>query len=385
MTHTTATEPVPAGLGEPARSYRDNGETIPFTFDPLTPDGSISATASDLAKFAVAHLDQGAGILRPETAALMHTRSFAADPRLTGYSHGFITRTMNGHRVLMHDGSWEGFGSALLLVPDCRLGVFVSVNSTAGFESTAAVVEGFLDRFAPGSAPAARGSRLPVAPQPGFYAPTRRNTTGVEKLLTLLGPARLTVTGSGSVRFRGQVWTPQRDGSYVAGDDHLVAVRGADGTRYVATDGPTFERLSWSWALPFNLGLLAVFAVAALSALAVPIAGLRRRRAKPGRSWRVSRGLAAGAAFVGLGFLVGLAAVLFGDTSEFLYAVPTSFRVLLGAPILMTGLAAGAAGTAVAGWRGAGAAARVHQVVLLGSLASLVWFCWQWNVLGWHF
>ncbi|MFG1925909.1 serine hydrolase [Cryptosporangium sp. NPDC048952] len=389
MIHTTATEPVPPGTGDLATSYRDNGETIPFTFDPLTPDGSISATASDMAKFAIAHLNEGAGILRPETTALMHTRSFAADPRLTGYAHGFINRTMNGHHVLMHDGSWEGFGSGLLLVPDCKLGVFVSVNSTEGFEALGDVVDGFLDRFAPGSAPTVSGSQKPVVPEAGFYAPTRRNVTGVEKLLTLLGPARLTVTDSGSLRFKGQIWTPQGDGSYVAGDDRLVAIRGGDGTRYVATDGPTFERLSWWWGLPFNLGVLAVFAVVALSALAVPIVGLwrrvRRRELGASRSWRVSRGLAAGAAVLGLGFLVGLAAALFGSTSEFLYSAPTSFRVLLVVPIVVTGMAAVALGTAVAGWRGAGIMARVHQVVLLAGLASLVWFCWQWNVLGWHF
>jgi len=32
------------------------------------------------------------------------SRSFSADPRLSGYAHGFMEKTINGHRVLMHDG-----------------------------------------------------------------------------------------------------------------------------------------------------------------------------------------------------------------------------------------------------------------------------------------
>ena len=59
----------------------------------------------------IAHLHGAArrGILTPQTTARMHQRSFAADPRLDGYAHGFMERRINGHRVLMHDGGWEGF------------------------------------------------------------------------------------------------------------------------------------------------------------------------------------------------------------------------------------------------------------------------------------
>ena len=81
----------------------------------------------------------------------MHERSFAADPRLGGYAHGFMDRTINGHRVLMHDGSWEGFQSALVLVPDCDLGLFVSTNGTGGIDAAHRVAcTAFFDRFAPG-------------------------------------------------------------------------------------------------------------------------------------------------------------------------------------------------------------------------------------------
>src|SRR5215472_7885825 len=114
MTHSTATEPVPASLApDMARSYdSDNGlKRIPFEFDPMTPDGSISTTADDMARFMAAHLNDGGPILSPATTALMHQRTYAADPRLNGYAHGFMDRSIDGHRVLTHDGSWEGFES----------------------------------------------------------------------------------------------------------------------------------------------------------------------------------------------------------------------------------------------------------------------------------
>ncbi|MFB9443410.1 beta-lactamase family protein [Dactylosporangium vinaceum] len=386
MTHSTASEPLPAALAaDLANSYDEDGTRVPFTFDLLAPDGSVSATASDMAKFMIAHLNHGEGILKPQTSTVMQNRSFSADPRVGGYAHGFMDRVLHGHRVLMHGGDWEGFESVLLLVPDCRLGLFVSLNSLEGAGMLSEVVDGFLDRFAPGSEPAASGSQQPVVPQAGFYAPTRRNVTGIEKLLTLLELERLTVTDSGTLRFKNKTWTPEGDGAYRAGDDHLVAV---DDGQYVVTDGSAFERASRADTLPFNLVVLAGFAVVALSALVVPVAAVAHRirgQAAGARSWRLSRAMATLAVLLGLGFLAGLTTALLGSTSAFLAGPPAGLRALLAVPIVVFALGLAAAGTSVAGWRQAGVAARVHQAVLLAGIAAMAWFCWHWNLIGWQF
>lgn len=407
MAHSTAAEPVPAALaGDLAHSY-DSDQTpprrIPFTFDPMAPEGAISATAADMANFMVAHLNEGrfggARILAPATVAQMHQTSFVADPRLGGYAHGFMQRTINGHRVLTHDGSWEGFHSDLILIPDCDLGLFLSANATGGSETIIELTRGFLDRFAPTqpasdtAAPSIPDTRTaPAVPLAGFYLPTRHNESTVEKLTTLLGQSRLTISDDGTVRFTGKDWKPQGNGRYrlADGSNQLVFLTGTDGTRYVATDGPVYQLASPEETLTVNLLILAVFAVPALSALPLPLVAVwRRLRHRPKATsarWRTARWLAAGAVLVSLAFLFALAFVLVAGSADFLYGVPPSFTILLAVPIVALLAAAAALVYTVTGWRrsGAGLAARIHQITLLISLAALTWFLWQWNLIGWQ-
>ncbi len=407
MTHSTATEPVPAALAaDLARSYDSDTnppKPVPFTFDRSRPDGTISATAADMASFMLAHLDGGrlgdGRILSPATEALMHQPSFAADPRLGGYAHGFMERRVNGHQVLMHDGSWEGFESALILIPGCRLGVFVSTNGTGGIDTVTDLIPKFFDRFAPSlavpdavTAPAPAPGMAPAALQPGFYEPARHNESTVEKLVALLGPARLKVGSDGTVQFRGKQWKPQGGGLYaeVGGSDHLVALTGPDGTRYVASDGPTFQLLGRAETPTFNLAVLLLFVLPALSALLLPmVAAWRRLRRRPkllSARWRAARWLAAGAALLGLVFLAWLAVVAFTGSGDFIYGVPRSFELLLALPIVVLLASAAALACAVTGWRdaGAGVVARTHQLGLFVGLAALAWFLWQWNLIGWQ-
>lgn len=402
MTRSTAAEPVPAALaGDLARSYDSDvspPRRIPFTFDPLTPDGAISTTAGDIAHFMTAQLEQGrygdGRILDPAGVALMHRRTYAADPRLAGFAHGFMDRTVNGHRVLAHDGSWEGFESVLLLVPGCDLGLFVSANATGGVAALTDVLRAFDDRFlTPVAQPASPVGGPVVAPRAGFYQPARHNESTVEKLTNLLGPMRLTVRSDGALHFKGMRWTAQGGGLYGSADgrDHLVFRAGTGGRFYAATDGAAYQLMDPADTLPVNLAVLAVLAVLGLSAAAVPVAAgwrrLRRRPAARDRLWRTARRLAAAATGLGLVFLALLAATLLGDTSAFLYAVPARFTALLALPVLVLLLGAGALACTVAGWRGpgAGALARTHQVALLLGLVAFTWFVVNWNLLGWQY
>jgi CubicO group peptidase (beta-lactamase class C family) len=406
MTRSTAAEPVPAALApDLARSYDTDltpPKVYPFTFDRMPPDGSITTTAADMAAFMNAHLHEGrsgaARILTPQTTARMHQRSFTADPRVDGYAHGFKERTVNGHRVLMHDGGWEGFTSIMMLVPACDLGLFLSLNSlTGGSPDMQRLLDDFFDRFAPpadaaaGGEPATVGAARPAPPWAGFYKPTRHNATSFEKFTTLLSPSRLAVNDAGTVTFRQKQWTPQGDGRYQAADgDRLVFLVGTDGRHYVATDGSAAELMSRAETLPVNLGVLLVFFLPVLGVLALPIHRLarriRRRPAGTTPTWRLARRLAVAAALLGVTFLGGLIITLLTRSGEFLYGVPLSFRLLLGVPVVALAAAVAAVVVTVKGWRGSGAgvAARIHQVALLAGMVALTWFLWQWNLLGWQ-
>ncbi|WP_433789193.1 serine hydrolase domain-containing protein [Actinoplanes sp. CA-252034] len=370
----------------------------PFTFDRMPPDGSITTTAADMTAFMNAHLHDGGPILSPQATARMHQRSFTADPRVDGYAHGFKERTMNGHRVLMHDGGWEGFASIMMLVPDCDLGLFISMNSlSGGSPEMQGLLDAFFDRFAPERAaaepdgPDTVGAARPAEPLAGFYKPARHNATSFEKLTTLLSPSRLSVDDAGAVTFRGRTWTPQADGRYQAADgERLVFLAGTDGRRYVATDGSAAESMSPAETPPVNLGVLAALLLPLLGAAALPVGRVvrrvRRRPAATTPTWRLARRLAVGAALLGLLFLGGLIGTVVTLSGEFLYGVPMAFRLLLGVPVVALTVAVAATTLTVRSWRGGGAgvAARIHQVALLAGMVALTWFLWQWNLLGWQ-
>lgn len=408
MAHSTASEPVPAPLGDDlARSY--DTETvpprpIPFTFVPQAPDGSMSVTATDMANFMIAHLNGGrfgeVQILEPATVAEMHTRSFAAHPSLDGYAHGFKEVTVNGRRALTHDGGWEGFRSILVLVPSCELGMFLSLTGSTGGSDGAQLLQDFFDRFVPQpSVPEAAGPTPATAltlaePRAGFYHSTRRNATTLEKVVTLFGPLRLSVADDGSVHFRGERWLPQSDGLYrtTEGGQRLAFLAGSDGRRYVVTDSTAYELLGTAETLPFNLVILLLILVPVLAAVTLPFAwAARRARHRSARTveagWRIARYLGIGSAVVAFAFLATVLLVVSGNTDEFLYRVPLWFSMVLSVPLVV--LASGLAATAltVRHWRrsGAGIVARVHQVSVLVGLAAFAWFVWQWNLLGWQY
>ena len=142
--------PLPDGLvGGASESHTDEVNW----YSQVPPASGMSATATDMAQFMLAHLNSGAvdgnRILSPEAVDAMHRQWFTPHERLDGMAFGLQRQRRDDVLVLRHSGGVPRFASDLLLVPELGLGPFVSCHSGDAFDAKAAFVDAFLDRYAP--------------------------------------------------------------------------------------------------------------------------------------------------------------------------------------------------------------------------------------------
>jgi len=112
MHHTTVRQPVPAALtNDLVTGYLyAGGEFQPqgFEIELKSPAGAMSASATDMARFMIAHLQNGRygekRILSETTAKTMHSPLFTNAPGVSPMLYGFWERTPNGERMLEHGG-----------------------------------------------------------------------------------------------------------------------------------------------------------------------------------------------------------------------------------------------------------------------------------------
>src|SRR5829696_1577769 len=119
MVHSTAQSPIPPDLPAHASvgyTYEDGAFHVfpDYTVQPAAlPSGAHQASVTDMARFMIAHLQNGrygdantAGvrILKKTTAQQMHSTLYTPDPRLLGTAYGFFDFSDNGQRTLGHVG-----------------------------------------------------------------------------------------------------------------------------------------------------------------------------------------------------------------------------------------------------------------------------------------
>ncbi len=95
-----------------------------------TPASSINATAADMGRFIIAHLQNGryrnARLMSEEAAIDMHRQHMTSHPKLPGFAYGFYEGLTNGERLLEHGGNVEGFSAQLTLIPARGIGFFIA-------------------------------------------------------------------------------------------------------------------------------------------------------------------------------------------------------------------------------------------------------------------
>jgi CubicO group peptidase (beta-lactamase class C family) len=211
MTHSTFVQPLPSTLAP----YMSNGYQLasggpkPFEIVVAFPAGSLSSTATDMARFMMAHLQDGqlgsARILRPETAQLMHSRLFALDPAANAMAYGFYEESRNGHRIIGHAGDTQYFHSDLHLIPDAGIGLFVSHNSLGSGNPLPRTTlwEMFLDRYFPNTTPATPtlgSAKEDAKAVSGTYMLSRRSESSFLKLVALLGEFTVSPVQDGMIQ-----------------------------------------------------------------------------------------------------------------------------------------------------------------------------------------
>ena len=212
MTHSTFRQPLPTGLAPSMSSgYRlASDQAGEFEIVNAFPAGSLSSSATDMAQFMIAHLQDGklgeAQILKPETVRLMHSRLFALDDAANAMCYGFYEETSNGQRIIGHGGDTIYFHSDLHLVLDQKVGFFVSYNSAGksgglGDSPRTTLWQAFLDRYYPHSVQAQPVAGAKEAPQnvSGTYTLSRRGETSFIKLASLLGEFTVTPAGDDDI------------------------------------------------------------------------------------------------------------------------------------------------------------------------------------------
>ncbi|HSD48196.1 MAG TPA: serine hydrolase domain-containing protein [Actinomycetota bacterium] len=135
-------------------------------FESATADGTICATAEELAAYARLVLNRGRGVLSEESFELM-ARPIAGDPDEPGQVFGYGLKWLSeegGPRLLGHSGGMVGFTAYLLVEPETGSGVTVLMNSAFGDRLD-------LARYALAClAAGARDAPLPEVPEPADRA-----------------------------------------------------------------------------------------------------------------------------------------------------------------------------------------------------------------------
>jgi CubicO group peptidase (beta-lactamase class C family) len=413
MAHSSPRQPVPPALAaDEAKGYSTmmGGALETREYLPNAPAGGISATATDMAKFMLAHLQNGAydgsRILQEATAQEMHRQHYTSDPRLSGLAYGFMEWDRNGQHILWHSGGTAVFFSMLMLLPEDDLGVFYSFNGTGGSTARVELRQAFLDHYFP--AQIAEPRPLPdyarrVSRYTGLYRESRFGFSTADKLFYAFSwVVKGSANPDGTLHYRDEDWIEVEPLVFrqVDGQGLLIFEEDARGNviRAYQDIDPHEAQIRMAWFEDPTLlmaagGLCLILFLSTLIGWAVAALVDRRQGKARATTWeaRLARRLMVAISALHLLcplWMVGTAAIIAArnplalmGSSQTILTVPLAFSFIA---VILT---VGAVVFTLLAWKNRfwGALGRVHYtLVTMGAVLFAGWL-YYWNLLGWHF
>ena len=410
MEHTMVRQPaeadIPADMSKGYKWKHDRFKVEGFEYVPTAPAGCISTTADDAAKFMIAHLNDGQGtagrILKPETARRMREPLFRHDPKTSAMCYGFMEEQLNGKRMVGHGGDTLWFHSLLQLIPENRVGFFVSYNTDTSGGAREQLFGAFLKHYFPEAdpprptpAPDARAHAKRLA---GEYCMTRYSHTTLAKLAALMGVIDATANDDGTMTIT------MGNNAARCSEVEPDVFRDVDGTAtYVFRENsagrgqylfpsnlPPMSAVRREWyessVAQWSLlgGSLAVFATAVFfwPAIAFSVRGLQSPKIRRSRFSGVLSCLAWLLGIASLAFAGGLGYVL-SDPNDIVFGLTPLLKALVMLTAVCAGLAAlTVIGCLVAWWRGYWRlSGRLHYTLVALAGVGFTFFLYNWNLL----
>ena len=316
MNTATFRQPLPADrVAQLAIGYAKPGQP-PLGFEMLGPwpAGSLSVSGVDMARFMIAHLQDGElngqRIFSAATAQMMHdsppdaVNPMSLVPPLNRMELGFFETNINGREVIGHLGDTEGFHTSLHLFMKDGVGFYVSFNGPGKAGAVQPLRNwmfmDFADRYFPDLSPAdghidAKSTADHAMQMQGVWEVSRRSESNFLAALGLMGQTKVAAGPKGELIVPSLVGANGRPREWVEvapfvwrdrnGHDRIAA-KLVDGkvvrwSMDFLSPFEVFDRVpsgkSGAWLMP---GLYASFAVLALTFLSWPIGWWVRRRYK---------------------------------------------------------------------------------------------------------
>ena len=311
MRYASFRQPLPAAIAPYMSTGYSQASEKPKGFEwvQVGPAGSLAASGVDMARFMIAHLENGRGILKPETAAMMHNSPLARVnaksliPPLNRMELGFFEMNANGHEIIGHLGDVEAMHTSLALFPNEGVGLYLSVNSAgkagAAHPLRVNLLQDFTDRYFPSTEHDGRvdaqTAKAHAQALTGLWEGSRRGASSWISAIYLMGQAKVSVDGDGALVIPAlkdaagatERWTEIAPYVWRAGNGHDRLAAQVENGRVVrwSVDGESpfmvFDRVPASRASSWILPLLYLsFAVLLVTFLYWPASWFVRRRYK---------------------------------------------------------------------------------------------------------
>jgi CubicO group peptidase (beta-lactamase class C family) len=216
MDHSSFAQPLPEDLGaNMSQGYLAAAQgSRKFEFVTAAPAGALSATATDMTRLMLALLGEGtlegATILKPESVRAMEARQFELHPALHAIGFILMEYSMNGQRIVGHGGDTIFFHSDMIVMPDARVGLFISYNSAGSRPGggRTEVIRAFVNRYFPEPVSATPAIDLKTAQADGravsgIYTGSRRAESTLLKVSALLNQTSVRSDPNGVLTIEG--------------------------------------------------------------------------------------------------------------------------------------------------------------------------------------